>query len=197
MSDAGASPEYRTSRAPWPERNVKNPLQSCTQQVVKKLSRSDPRATYIATESRLDADQLAEHVAERHQWVLVTTRSDGRPQLSLVSGGMMADGRLAVSTYPQRAKAGNVRRRGEASVLVLGNEFNDAWIQIDGTAEVLDMPDAADAFVEYFRCISGEHPDWDDYRQAMADQGKCLIVIEPTRWGPLSTGGFPPELFED
>ena len=164
---------------------------------MKKLSRSDPRAAYIATETRLDADQLAEHLADRHQWVLVTTRTDGRPQLSLVSGGQMADGRLAVSTYPQRAKAANVRRRGEASVLVLGAEFNDAWIQIDGTAEVLDMPDAADAFVEYFRRISGEHPDWDEYRQAMTDQGKCLIVIEPTRWGPLSTGGFPPDLFED
>ena len=57
--------------------------------------------------------------------------------------------------------------------------------------------DVGDAFVEYFRCISGEHPDWGEYRQAMADQGKCLILIEPERWGPVSRGGFPPSLFED
>ncbi len=59
------------------------------------------------------------------------------------------------------------------------------------------MADAGDLFVEYYRAISGEHPDWDEYRQAMADQGKCLIIIEPTRWGPVSTGGFPPSLFAD
>ena len=76
-------------------------------------------------------------------------------------------------------------------------EFNDEWVQIDGEATVIDMPDAADALVEYYRCISGEHPDWDEYRQAMRDQGKSVIVIRPTRWGPVSKGGFPPELFED
>ncbi|MEM9042419.1 MAG: hypothetical protein AAGD33_21240, partial [Actinomycetota bacterium] len=66
-----------------------------------------------------------------------------------------------------------------------------------GDAVVLDMPDAEDGFVEYYRSISGEHPDWDEYRQAMADQDKCLILITPSRWGPLATGGFPPQLFED
>ena len=77
--------------------------------------------------------------------------------------------------------------------------FHGAWLQIDGQATVLDMPDpaAADALVEYFRCISGEHDDWDEYRQAMDDQGKSAIMIEPTRWSPVSKGGFPPELFED
>jgi hypothetical protein len=70
-------------------------------------------------------------------------------------------------------------------------------VQIDGDATVLDMPDAGDVLVEYFRAISGEHDDWDEYRQAMSDQGKCAIVITPTRWSPVSTGGFPPELFED
>ena len=55
-------------------------------------------------------------------------------------------------------------------------------------------PEALDAFVEYFRNISGEHSDWDEYRQAMVDQGKCLLRITPTRWGPVATGGFPARL---
>ena len=110
---------------------------------------------------------------------------------------MIASGELAISTYPERAKAVNVRRRPDVSVMVMGAEFNDAWVQIDGTARVVDVPDAGDLFVEYYRAISGEHPDWDEYRQAMADQGKCLIIVEPTRWGPVSTGGFPSSLFED
>jgi hypothetical protein len=79
-------------------------------------------------------------------------------------------------------------------VLVLSDDFGGAWVQVDGTAEVLDLPDALEPLVEYFRTISGEHSDWDEYRQAMRDQGKCLIRITPTRWGPVATGGFPPRL---
>ena len=115
----------------------------------------------------------------------------------MVTGGMTGAGRLAISTYPERAKARNARRNPLVSVAVMGERFNDAWVQIDGEAVVLDMPAAGDAFVDYYRSISGEHPDWDEYREAMAEQGKCLILIEPTRWSPLSKGGFPPSLFED
>ncbi len=117
--------------------------------------------------------------------------------MSLVTGGMTAAGRLAISTYPERVKAKNARRNPHVSVAVMGEAFNDAWVQIDGDAEVLDLPEAGDAFVEYYRCISGEHPDWDEYRQAMVDQGKCIILVTPTRWSPLSTGGFPESLFEN
>ncbi len=162
----------------------------------QKISRDDPRAAYIARTTTVDRAGLADFVDDKHQWIFTTTRADGRPQMSPVTGAMIASGELAISTYPERAKAANVRRRPEASVMVMGAQFNDAWVQIDGTARVVDVPDAGDLFVEYYRAISGEHPDWDEYRQAMADQGKCLIMVEPTRWGPVSTGGFPPSLFE-
>ena len=164
---------------------------------MKKIPKDDKRAQYMSSDVDLTADQLFEHMQRRNHWVLSTTRSDGRPQMSLVTGGMTASGTLVTSTYPQRAKVKNARRNPQVSVLVLGDEFNHAWIQIDGNATVIDMPDAADELVEYYRSISGEHPDWDEYRQAMTDQGKCVISIEPTRWGPLSKGGFPPSLFED
>ena len=147
----------------------------------------------IATNTRVSRDELLDFVRTRHHLVLVTTRQDGRPQLSPVSGGVDAEGRIVVSTYPDRAKATNLRRDPRASVLVLSDEWNDAWVQVDGTAEVLDMPgqEAEDGLVEYFRCISGEHPDWEEYRQAMRKQGKSLVRITPDRWGPVATGGFP------
>ena len=163
----------------------------------KKIPADDRRAQYKSRDVAVDRAGLAEFVADKHRWVLSTTRADGRPQLSLVSGGLTTDGAFVVSTYPSRAKARNVRRNPAVSILVMGEAFNDEWVQIDGEAAVLDLPDAEDAFVGYYRSISGEHPDWDEYRQAMADQGKCMIVMEPTRWGPVSKGGFPPELFED
>ena len=166
---------------------------------MKKLSKDDPRAKYMAGDVDVDLDGLRAHLEGKNRWVLSTTRKDGRPQMSLVTGGMTEDGRLAIATYPMRAKTKNAKANPHVSVLVMGEQFNSEWVQIDGAAEVHDMPsqEASDGLVEYFRCISGEHDDWDDYRQAMADQGKSAIMITPTRWSPVSKGGFPPELFED
>lgn len=124
--------------------------------------------------------------------MLTTFRRDGSLQSSPVTGGVDPEGRIVIASYPQRAKTANIRRRPEASVVVMSDEFNDAYVQVDGTAEVIDLPDALDPLVEYYRSISGEHPDWDDYRRAMIDQGKCLLRVNPQRWGPIATGGFPP-----
>lgn len=147
----------------------------------------------IATNTRVDRDQLLEFVRPRHRMLLVTTKQDGSPQVSPVTGGVDGAGRIVISTYPDRAKVTNLRRRSAATLLVLSDEWDDAWVQIDGTTEVIDMPDQAaeDGLVEYFRCISGEHPDWDDYRAAMRRQGKTLLRITPESWGPIATGGFP------
>jgi len=149
----------------------------------------------IATADRVTREELLAFVRDRHHLVLLTSRADGRPQLSPVSGGVDAEGRIVISTYPDRAKAVNLRRNPAASVLVLSDDWDDAWVQVDGTAEVLDMPspEAEDALVEYYRCIAGEHPDWQEYREAMRRQGKSLLRITVTGWGPVATGGFPPD----
>ncbi|MPZ60620.1 MAG: TIGR03618 family F420-dependent PPOX class oxidoreductase [Propionibacteriales bacterium] len=148
----------------------------------------------IATNTTVELDDLLEFIRPRHRMLLITRRADGYPQASPVTGGVDDSGRVVISTYPERAKAHNARMRPEVSVVVLSDDWNGPWVQIDGTCEVLDVPEALDAFVEYFRNISGEHPDWDEYRQAMLDQGKALIRITPTRWGPVATGGFPARL---
>lgn len=149
----------------------------------------------IATNDRVERDQLLDFARTRHHYVLVTTRANGRPQLSPVSGGVDGEGRVVISTYPDRAKAVNLRRNRAASVLVLSEDWDDAWVQLDGSAEVLDMPsaEAEDGLVEYYRCIAGEHPDWEEYRAAMRRQGKSLIRIAVESWGPVATGGFPPD----
>jgi PPOX class probable F420-dependent enzyme len=152
----------------------------------------------IATTTAVNRNDLLEFVRPRHAMILVTRRRDGGPQLSPVTGGVDGAGGVVISSYPERAKIANLRRRPEASVLVLSDDFGGAWVQLDGTAEVLDMPsrEAEDGLVEYFRCISGEHPDWDEYRGAMRAQGKSLIRVTPQRWGPVATGGFPARLAE-
>jgi PPOX class probable F420-dependent enzyme len=156
----------------------------------------DAMARTVAKADAVDRTELLEFLRSRHQMILSTVRADGTPQLSPVTGGVDQDGRIVISTYPGRAKAVNIRNNPVASVCVLSDEFNGAWVQVDGDAEVLDMPDAEDGLVDYFRCISGEHPDWHEYRAAMRTQGKSLIRIRPTRWGPIATGGFPADVAE-
>lgn len=148
----------------------------------------------IATTTEVDRDGLLEFVRPRHRALLSTTRDDGRPQLSPVVCGVDGEGRMVISTYPQRAKVGNVRKRPEVSLCVLSDDFDGPWVQLDGRAEVLDLPEALEPLVEYFRAISGEYPDWDEYRAAMRRQGKALIRVTVQRWGPVATGGFPPGL---
>lgn len=154
-------------------------------------------ARSIATNTEVDLDGLLEFVRPRHHMILLTERSDGRPQGSPVTGGVDDSGRIVISTYPERAKTANARRRPRATVLVLSDDFGDAWVQVDGDVEVLDAPESVEPLVEYFRNISGEHPDWDEYRQAMVDQGKSILRITPTRWGPIATGGFPARLADE
>ncbi|QXC59971.1 PPOX class F420-dependent oxidoreductase [Aquihabitans sp. G128] len=147
----------------------------------------------IATTTRVELPELLAFVAERHHVVLLTQRADGSPQLSPVTAGV-DDGAIVIATYPERAKAVNLRRNATASVLVLSDEWNGAWVQVDGEAEVIDLPDSVEPLVGYFRSIAGEHSDWDEYREAMVRQGKSLIRVTPTRWGPVATGGFPARL---
>ncbi|MEU6174794.1 PPOX class F420-dependent oxidoreductase [Streptantibioticus parmotrematis] len=148
----------------------------------------------IATNNRVTREQLLEFLAERHRAIVLTTRADGRPQGSPVTCGVDGSGRLVVSTYPDRAKANNVRRDPRVTVIVLSDEWNGPWVQVDGQAEVIDPPESVEPLVDYYRAIAGEHPDWDEYRAAMLRQGKSLLRITPERWGPVATGGFPARL---
>lgn len=145
----------------------------------------------IATADRVDRAGLLDFLRPRHRALLVTRRASGSPQVSPLTCGLDAEGRVVISTYPQRAKVANARRDPRVSLCVLSDDWDGPWVQVDGEAEVLDLPDALEPLVEYYRSISGEHPDWAEYRAAMARQGKCLLRVTITGWGPVATGGFP------
>ena len=148
-------------------------------------------ARKIATNTKVDRDELLDFVRPRHHALLITRKNDGSPQASPVTCGVDVEGRIVVSTYPERAKARNARKDPHVSLVVLSDDFDGPWVQVDGTAEVLDGEDAVEPLVEYFRVIAGEHPAWDEYRQAMRQQGKALVRVTAEQWGPIATGGFP------
>ncbi|MFD5569672.1 PPOX class F420-dependent oxidoreductase [Streptomyces cadmiisoli] len=154
-------------------------------------------APNIATNTRVSLDELLDFVRPRHRAILFTRRADGSPQASPLTCGVDDSGRIVVSTYPERAKTRNAKRDPRVGVLVLSDDWNGPWVQIDGTAEVIDTPDSVEPLVEYYRNIAGEHPDWAEYREAMVRQGKSIIRVTPERWGPVATGGFPARLVAD
>lgn len=152
-------------------------------------------ARKVATNTVVTRNELLAFIRTRHQAIVITARKDGSPQASPVTCGVDAEGRIVIATYPERAKTRNARRDpSRVSVLILSDDFGGPWVQVDGTAEVLDLPEAVEPLVEYFRSISGEHPDWAEYRAAMIEQGKSLLRVTPARWGPVATGGFPARL---
>ncbi len=153
-----------------------------------------PRA--IATNTTVDREELLEFIRSRHRVVLATTRTDDSTQLSPVTAGVDTEGRVVVASYPERAKVVNARRNPLGSALFVSDEWNGPWVQVSGQFEVLDVPGALEPLVDYYRSIAGEHPDWDDYRTAMVDQGKCLLRLTIESWGPIATGGFPARLAE-
>lgn len=152
-------------------------------------------ARTIATADRISRAELVDFLRDpaRRRAVLLTYRRNGAPQMSPVTFGVDDAGRIVVSTYPERAKAVNLRRDPRTSLCVLSDDW-DPWVQVTGTAEVLDIPDSVEPLVEYYRNAAGEHPDWAEYRRAMVDQGKSLIRVTIESWGPVATGGFPARL---
>ena len=132
----------------------------------------------------MDLDRARDFVREHHHAVMMTSRAGGGPQLSPVACGVDADGRITISTRETAMKVKNLARDPRVSLCVLSDGFFGDWIQLDGIAEILHLPAALEPLVEYYRTVSGEHPDWDDYRAAMVRDQRVLVRVELERAGP-------------
>ena len=133
-------------------------------------------------------DEVRGFIRAHHRGVLATTRRDGGAQMSPVLVGVDDDGSLMISTREGAIKTINVRRHGRAAVCVFADEFFGEWVQAEGPATVETVPAAMEALVRYYRLTAGEHPDWDDYRAAMARDRRVLLRINIDRVGPLTAG---------
>jgi PPOX class probable F420-dependent enzyme len=136
----------------------------------------------------MDIGRAADFLRAHHRAVLATSRSDGRPQLSPVTCTVDDENRVLISTRETALKTRNLRRRPQASLCVFTDNFFGEWVQVEGDVEIIPLPDAMDLLVEYYRSISGEHPDWDDYRAAMVRDRRVIVRITITRAGPDASG---------
>ena len=132
--------------------------------------------------------QAREFLRANHRAVLATARADGRPQLSPVTCAVDTAGRVLISTRETAVKTRNLRRGPRASLCVFTDGFFGPWVQVEGDVEIISLPEAMDQLIEYYRLVAGEHPDWDEYRAAMATERRCLLRIEITRAGPDNSG---------
>ena len=165
--------------------------------VIRRLSTRTAEALMspqIARADQVGRDELLDFIRDRHHVVLVTTKRDGTRNCPRSPRAWMRAA-IVIATYPERAKTHNASRHPAVDVLVLSDDFGGAWVQVSGTAEVLDLPEAMEPLVDYFRCIAGEHSDWAEYRAAMQRQGKSLIRVTIDRWGrsppAVSRPGWP------
>ena len=136
----------------------------------------------------MDLERAREFMRIHHRAVLATARSDGRPQLSPVTVGIDGDGRVLISTRETAVKTMNLARDPHAALCVMTDRFFGEWIQAEGTAEIIGLPEAMELLVDYYRRVSGEHPDWADYRTAMVREQRVIAAITLTRAGPDHSG---------
>jgi PPOX class probable F420-dependent enzyme len=133
-------------------------------------------------------DDAREFVTSNHRAVLITRRASGGLQTSPVLVGVDGEGELVISTREAAYKTRNLRRDPSAVLCVFNDGFFGSWMQIEGTAQVVSLPQAMDGLVDYYRRISGEHPDWDDYRRAMRQQQRVLLRMSIDKVGPSHAG---------
>jgi PPOX class probable F420-dependent enzyme len=136
----------------------------------------------------VDVSRATIFISQNPRAVLATTRADGRPQLSPVVVAVDDGGRLLISTRETAVKAKNLARDSRASVCVMNDRFFGQWVQAEGPAELIHLPDALPLLEDYYRRISGEHPDWDDYRAAMQREKRLVVRITIDRAGPDVSG---------
>lgn len=136
----------------------------------------------------MDAETARAFLRTNHRAVLATRRADQSPQLSPVIVGVDADGMVVLSSRETAYKVRNIRRDPRVSLCVLSDGFFGPWVQVDGTASVVSLPDAMDGLVDYYRRVAGEHPDWEEYRAAMVRERRVLVRIAIERAGPDRSG---------
>lgn len=136
----------------------------------------------------MDISQAQEFISKNHRGVMMSYKQNGKPQMSPVLIGLDAEGYGIISSRETAYKVKNLRRDPRVSVCVLSDKFFGNWIQLDGTVEILSMPEALEPLVDYYKRVVGEHPDWDEYREAMGKEKRVLIRVKIEMVGPRVTG---------
>jgi PPOX class probable F420-dependent enzyme len=133
----------------------------------------------------MEISEAQEFLKHNHNGVLVARKKDGSLQMTMVNPVIDAEGKVVVTSRETTYKVRNIRRNPQISLLVYGAEFNGSkYIQIDGTAEIVEHPEAMDFVLAWHRQIRGEPADWDQVRKKTLAEGRIAMRVTIERVGP-------------
>jgi PPOX class probable F420-dependent enzyme len=136
----------------------------------------------------MDVASALDFIRKNHRAVLATTRADGTTQMSPVTPGVDDEDRVVISTRETAYKVRHLSALPYAALCAFTERFFGDWVQVEGPVEILSLPDAMEPLVEYYRRISGEHPDWAEYRAVMERDRRVLLRMTVERAGPTVGG---------
>jgi PPOX class probable F420-dependent enzyme len=136
----------------------------------------------------MDTAEALDFLRANHRAVMATTKADGSTQMSPITVGVDRDGRVVVSSRETAYKVRHLHALPYAAICAFTDQFFGPWVQVEGPVEVVSLPEAMEPLVDYYRDISGEHPDWDDYRAAMERDRRVILRMTVERAGPTVSG---------
>jgi PPOX class probable F420-dependent enzyme len=136
----------------------------------------------------MDTAEALDFLRANHRGVMATTKADGSTQMSPITVGVDREGRVVMSSRETAYKVRHLRALPYAAVCAFTDGFFGPWVQVEGPVEIVSLPEAMEPLIEYYRDISGEHPDWDDYRAAMERDKRVILRMTVERAGPNVSG---------
>ena len=136
----------------------------------------------------MELDAARAFVRDHHRAVLATRTGSGGVQQTPVTVAVDDEGRFVVSSRETAYKTRHLRRDPWAQLCIFTDSFYGDWIYVEGTTEVVSLPEAMDGLVDYYRRLSGEHDDWAEYRAAMERERRVLLRVVLDRAGPDRSG---------
>lgn len=136
----------------------------------------------------MELDEARTFLTDHHRGVLATRKGDGGIQQSPVIATIDAEGRAVISSRESAYKTRNLRRDPWAQLCAFSDKFFGPWLFVEGTVEVLSLPEAMEPLIDYYERFPGENPDWDDYRARMERERRVLLRLTIERAGPDKQG---------
>jgi PPOX class probable F420-dependent enzyme len=137
----------------------------------------------------VDISTAQEFLTQHHWGVLATRRKDGGLQMSPITVGLDDERRAIISSRETAYKVNNLRRDPRAAVCAFTANFHGGgWVQVNGRAEILSLPDGLDSLVFLQHQVYGEHKSWPEFRERMVREKRVIIRIGIESVGPKARG---------
>jgi PPOX class probable F420-dependent enzyme len=137
----------------------------------------------------MEMDPAKEFLKKNHWGVLATRRKNGQLQMSPITVGLDSQGHAIISSRETAYKVNNLRRDPRAAVCAFTNSFHgEGWLQVNGTAKIISLPQALDTLVYLQRQAYGEHKSWPEFRERMVREKRVIICITIENVGPKVRG---------